>query len=1090
MAELMQPTQPDDATPAAPPLTPEELAPRFPQLEILECLGRGGMGVVYKARQKSLNRLVALKLLAPERADDPQFAARFEKEAHALAVLNHPNIVGVHDFGQAGGFYYLLMEFVDGVNLRQLLQTKRLTPKEALSIVPPVCEALQCAHDHGIVHRDIKPENLLIDKAGTVKIADFGIAKIVERTSEFVPSAVEDPTLESRATFPLGTPDYAAPEQANGTADHRADIYSLGVVLYEMLTGERPKEDITPPSKRVQVDIRIDEIVLKALEKTPELRFATAAEFRTQVEAAAADSNQSAPAPSNVITANKAAMALLAPWWFAIVWAVVYGLRPCWEEWLGSGIVLVLAYWILRPSRAFLEKWSGLLLARKHAASWAATGSVQWFKCWFRLCALGAVTMFYTGAGKAEMVVRSAIRGSVNTYWLPASVVALAGAVWLMWSALILRKLGLNPSLLQTTAMPPPNAKPRGWWPIITRSLIIVATLFFIIRGVASLLPPVPNAVHVEWSKQSKVPDTSRAPAGSDSMQKEKAVVAVMEQPAAREPAPPTPRTGRQSVEILDRGFLFADRVERKPNGDIEASGPVTYQGQPIIDGKPTHVSSGDARWNAQSGKLLFTQLPSLTSGPGKQLVAQPGETRMMLTSDGKIQIHGPFRAGFTPAEVATQASMNSDSQPTARPKEVENRSGEPTDPTVHSKSEPVFSDPNRKTLRISATGIKPHFQFAGNKVFEVRQAGAAKDEEIKADLEKANAAGGFDFSVRVEADTLYIRPHQCAFSAWSDTDLRWRFSADRARELASDLVVSNDEKTLIQGQWPVSCLFRTSRGLMGVLTVTNTKIGDGRFADLSFEYELINKLSGSPKTKKEFLQAANAKWDRGDYEEAIHVYDEAIKIHPGEMGFHLNRANACAALKQYEKALTGYQEALRLAPSNENIRRARSMALYEMGRYDEAIADLDIAVKSSPEGVNFDLRGRAHHAKGDYRAALADYEKGMQATPGYTLHFLDLAWLLATCPDASIRDGQKALQLARLVIGDDNGTMYRVLVVHAAAHAEAQAYAEAIRLEQRHLDSLPKDSEETNESKKRLKLYQSHHPLRSNQPVLREMWR
>jgi len=286
MVGAMQPTQAGDQAVAIRALTPEEIAPHFPQLEILDCLGRGGMGVVYKARQKSLNRLVALKLLAPERADDPHFAARFEKEAHALAALNHPNIVGVYDFGQAGGFYFLLMEFVDGVNLRQLLQTKRLTPQEALSILPPVCEALQCAHDHGIVHRDIKPENLLIDKAGVVKIADFGIAKIVERTSEFVPSASGDPTLESRATFPLGTPDYAAPEQANGTADHRADIYSLGVVLYEMLTGERPKENITPPSKRVQVDIRIDEIVLRALEKTPALRFATAAEFRTQVEAA------------------------------------------------------------------------------------------------------------------------------------------------------------------------------------------------------------------------------------------------------------------------------------------------------------------------------------------------------------------------------------------------------------------------------------------------------------------------------------------------------------------------------------------------------------------------------------------------------------------------------------------------------------------------------------------------------------------------------------------------------------------------------------------------------------------------------------
>ncbi|MBL9146239.1 MAG: protein kinase [Verrucomicrobiaceae bacterium] len=296
MAEAMQPTQGGDDLVSQSALSPEELAPHFPQLEILECLGRGGMGVVYKAKQKSLNRFVALKILAPERADDPQFAARFEKEAQALAALNHPNIVAVYDFGRiASGsadsqpsalgapLYFLLMEFVDGVNLRQLLQTKKLTPKEALSIVPPICDALQCAHDYGIVHRDIKPENLLIDKVGIVKIADFGIAKMVERTSKFVVSDDAVTNSEVRFTSPLGTPAYAAPEQANGIADHRADIYSLGVVLYEMLTGERPKDAITPPSKRVQVDIRIDEIVLRALEKTPELRWQTASEVKTQL---------------------------------------------------------------------------------------------------------------------------------------------------------------------------------------------------------------------------------------------------------------------------------------------------------------------------------------------------------------------------------------------------------------------------------------------------------------------------------------------------------------------------------------------------------------------------------------------------------------------------------------------------------------------------------------------------------------------------------------------------------------------------------------------------------------------------------------
>src|ERR1035438_531563 len=172
-----------DSPAAEPPLPPAQIAPHFPQLEILECLGRGGMGVVYKARQKALKRLVALKLLAPERVNDPRFAERFSREAQALASLNHPNIVTIHDFGQAGGFYFLLMEYVDGANLRQLLRARKFSPEEALSIVPPLCDALQFPHDRGIVHRDIKPENLLLDKTGRVKIADFGIAKMLGTTN-------------------------------------------------------------------------------------------------------------------------------------------------------------------------------------------------------------------------------------------------------------------------------------------------------------------------------------------------------------------------------------------------------------------------------------------------------------------------------------------------------------------------------------------------------------------------------------------------------------------------------------------------------------------------------------------------------------------------------------------------------------------------------------------------------------------------------------------------------------------------------------------------------------------------------------------
>ena len=286
--------------PSAP--APDTIAKFFPQLEIIECLGRGGMGVVYKARQPRLNRLVALKILAPEREKDPAFAGRFEKEAQALARLNHPNIVTVHDFGETGGMYYLLMEFVDGVTLRHLLGSSRISPREALAIVPQICDALQYAHDHGIVHRDIKPENILLDRAGRVKVADFGLAKLVggsgtgvspvghEQTATI---AGETPAPLSSATTEaghiLGTPQYMAPEQVTHPqdVDHRADIYSLGVVFYQMLTGELPGRRLEPPSSRMRgmvIDVRLDEVVLRALEKEPDRRYQQASVLKTEVE--------------------------------------------------------------------------------------------------------------------------------------------------------------------------------------------------------------------------------------------------------------------------------------------------------------------------------------------------------------------------------------------------------------------------------------------------------------------------------------------------------------------------------------------------------------------------------------------------------------------------------------------------------------------------------------------------------------------------------------------------------------------------------------------------------------------------------------
>jgi len=285
-----------DPEPASEPPALEEIARHFPSLEILELLGRGGMGVVYKARQPRLDRLVALKLLAPEKEKDPQFAERFAREAKALARLSHPNVVTVHDFGEADGLYYLIMEFVDGVSLRQLLQSRRLAPEEALTIVPKICEALQYAHDQGVVHRDIKPENVLVDKQGRLKIADFGIARIVGRAGQSPsPSAVEKAIAKpSEGTLTqdqvLGTPHYMAPEQVEKPqlVDHRADIYSLGVVFYEMLTGELPLGKFAPPSTKVRVDVRLDEVVLHALEKEPERRYQQASQVKTDVETIAA----------------------------------------------------------------------------------------------------------------------------------------------------------------------------------------------------------------------------------------------------------------------------------------------------------------------------------------------------------------------------------------------------------------------------------------------------------------------------------------------------------------------------------------------------------------------------------------------------------------------------------------------------------------------------------------------------------------------------------------------------------------------------------------------------------------------------------
>jgi len=309
-----------------PTAPPEELPLRpgqtFHGLEILELLGKGGMGVVYKARQPTLDRMVALKILPQKMALDPDFQNRFIREAKALGSLNHPNIVAVYDFGAEGGLFFFAMEFVDGTNLRQILRDRKLSPEQALKIVPQLCDALDYAHTEGVVHRDIKPENILLDKKGRVKIADFGLAKLVG-------ADVAAAGMLTVTNMVMGTPHYMAPEQVENPkgVDHRADIYAIGVVFYEMLTGELPIGRFELPSKKVQIDVRLDDVVLKALEKSPDRRYQNASDIKDAVTKATTASSVESYSPT-VITPrpaqkSKAPLGIAAAAVIAIIVAVV-----------------------------------------------------------------------------------------------------------------------------------------------------------------------------------------------------------------------------------------------------------------------------------------------------------------------------------------------------------------------------------------------------------------------------------------------------------------------------------------------------------------------------------------------------------------------------------------------------------------------------------------------------------------------------------------------------------------------------------------------------------------------------------------------
>jgi len=261
------------------PPTIAEAARLFPGYEVVKMLGHGGMGAVYQARQESLDRLVALKLLPLEISVDQSFADRFRREARAMAKLNHPNIISVHDFGQtAEGHLFFAMEFVEGASLNDHVHHREggLPPVEALGIIEQVCEALAYAHEQGIVHRDIKPANVMIDPRGRVKIADFGLARISDPTAE--------QWGQTMTGVIMGTPDYMSPEQKRGLrVDARSDIYSVGVMFYEMLCKETPQGAFELPSQRCGLPKELDAIITRAIAPQPEKRFQTTTELKQAV---------------------------------------------------------------------------------------------------------------------------------------------------------------------------------------------------------------------------------------------------------------------------------------------------------------------------------------------------------------------------------------------------------------------------------------------------------------------------------------------------------------------------------------------------------------------------------------------------------------------------------------------------------------------------------------------------------------------------------------------------------------------------------------------------------------------------------------
>src|ERR1700746_314148 len=276
----------------APALPPGEFAPGTvlgDRYEILALLGQGGMGAVYKARDTELDRLVALKIIPPELTTNPEILKRFKQELILARQVTHRNVIRIFDLGQAEGFKFITMEYLEGQDLRAVLREQgKLAPAEAAKIILQICRALEAAHGEGVVHRDLKPQNIMLDANGRAYVMDFGIAR-----SAYLPGMTQTGAL-------VGTPEYMSPEQAKGEKlDERSDLFSLGVIFYELVTGQSPFYSETPLAtlwKRMKEKAKplceldpaipkpLSDIVANAMEIEPADRFASAKEMAQHLE--------------------------------------------------------------------------------------------------------------------------------------------------------------------------------------------------------------------------------------------------------------------------------------------------------------------------------------------------------------------------------------------------------------------------------------------------------------------------------------------------------------------------------------------------------------------------------------------------------------------------------------------------------------------------------------------------------------------------------------------------------------------------------------------------------------------------------------